>query len=622
MCGILGVAKIQNQTHPELFLTALNKMQHRGPDGFGVFHTEYVSLGHRRLSIIDLSTQANQPFLNADGKVAIIFNGEIYNYKELSNGFTLTTQSDTEVLLQGYLNHGISFFSRIRGIYAFCIYDNRDNNDPKCILMRDPAGVKPLYYTHKENALFFASEVKSLLPLLPFKPTANDRILKQYIHLGYCPEPETAYTEINCLIPGTCMVYSIRSNTISLTTIFQYSFHEKKAISLNQAITHTKHLLQQACSRNLVADVHINIALSGGIDSSLIYGYSNQLSQQGITGITIASSDADYDETAAAKAHADFIHAPHQIEYTDAEQKMELLNKLLDHFDQPYADSSFIPFYFLCKAASKHSKVLIGGDSGDEIHNGYAGHQYLPVLQKAKAFNTLFIPLLKVLSLISSKHRKRVIRKIIALLNTNSLPEMVFLWESWFPHPINMYPINPFKFEDTYHDDKTTVDDAHQYINETYFKGRMQSDYLRKSDMMSMINSIEFRVPMLDEDLTAFSLAIPYSYKSSIRQTKKILRLLHSELYPSYLSRLPKKGFTIPLDHWLGKENLDLIQDYLIHKSKRYTQYLSEDYILLLFDQLKNNDNSISRASIYQRILIVYSLERWLIKINPNPSIE
>ncbi|MFN3445852.1 MAG: asparagine synthase (glutamine-hydrolyzing), partial [Bacteroidia bacterium] len=359
MCGLLGHISTRNNTDKDTFLSALNTMTHRGPDGFGVYHNQYVSFGHRRLSIIDLSTSANQPLMFEQNKLAIIFNGEIYNYAEISEDLNLETKSDTEVLVKGYAKYGTSFFTKIRGIYAFAIMDLRKDDEPICLLLRDPAGVKPFYYFKHKNEITFASEIKAILPLIPKPIEINEEAIKEYIHLGYCAEPNTAYKNIMALTPGVLHKFDCKTAALNTTAVLTYNFKQNN-INNDIALQQTESLLKTATKRNLVADVKVNVALSGGIDSSLVYAYANQVSNNTTTGITIAFDDKDYDESAAAAAHAQHLGAPHQIEKTEVNNKLDLLNKLLLNFDQPYSDSTLIPFYFLTKAASKHSKVLIG----------------------------------------------------------------------------------------------------------------------------------------------------------------------------------------------------------------------------------------------------------------------
>lgn len=617
MCGILGVIQNNNNTNIELFNESLNLMIHRGPDGFGIIKNNYICFGHRRLSIIDLSINANQPLTCDEENLIIVFNGEIYNYNEISTELNLITKSDTEVLLKGYRKYGIDFFKKIRGAYSFCIYDNRDSKDPKCIFLRDPAGVKPLYINENKNSIVFASEIKSILPLLSESPTIDEKVIKQFIHLGYCPEPNTAFNEIKAIVPGVCTIHHIISKQNELFEILTYSF-DKIKISKRFATSKTKSLLEIACKRNMVADVKINIALSGGIDSSLIFALVNKQFNNSVTGITISFDEKEYDESKSASIFAKHIGAPIIITKTETENKLELLDKIILHFDQPFADSSCIPFYFLSKEAAKYSKVLIGGDSGDEIHNGYIGYKFLPFLQIIKncKLHLIIVPLVSMFIPFVNNNRKRLIRKIIGLLKTKNMSELMFFWESWFPPDNAMYPTQALKYNFDNLAPKINEKNIYSFLTNEYFTIRMLSDYLRKSDMMSMLNSVEFRVPMLDEDLTQFSLKIPYKYKSSLNKTKIILKKLHSTIYPKWLSKLPKKGFTIPLDTWLGEENLDLIKKILLSDSTFYTKYVSKEYTINLFDDLKVNksDDYVSRASIYQRILILYSLELWFNK--------
>lgn len=615
MCGILGILGKGLTVDKDAFKQSLDLMHHRGPDGSGTLHNVYASLGHRRLSIIDLSAEADQPFVAENGKLAIVFNGEIYNYREISADLPLRTSSDTEVLLKGYAQYGIPFFNRIRGIYSFSIYDARGAY-PRTVMLRDPAGVKPFYYFQKNGKFIFASEIKSILPFLPKGDIqVNETVIRKYIHLGYCPEPETAYQNIFALEPGVCYTFSHENGRIERQEVLKYSFKAQNTQKA-QAIAGTEKHLQQACKRNMVADVEVNVALSGGIDSSLIYALANRQNGNNVKGITVAFDERDYDESPVARKYAEHLRAPHIVERTEAENKLEMLNQLLHHFDQPYADSSFIPFYFLCRSASRHSKVLIGGDSGDEIHNGYSGFQILPIIHFVNKYrlDKVMLPGLRFVLRFARGEKKRMIRKAISLLSAKSLNELLFRWESWFPPDSGMYPFNPFQNNlNGVAQKEYTSKDFYSALTEEYFHGRMQSDYLRKSDMMSMLNSLEFRVPMLDEDLTRYSLSLPFWLKSNLKQTKAILRKIHRKIFPKELSELPKKGFTIPLDNWLGEENLKVIKAFLLRENCFYTKYIKEDYVVHLFDCLETmkGQEFVSRAAVYQRILIIYSLEFW-----------
>lgn len=615
MCGILGYVSKSNLDDEIISRCkkGLSSLRHRGPDAENIYNDDHIFLGHRRLSIIDLSESANQPFFSSCGKAAIVFNGEIYNYKDLCGGLQLRTSSDTEVLLEGFLKYGISFFKKIRGIYAFAIYDF-STLDPTVTLLRDPSGIKPLYVYHQNDILIFGSEMKAIIPIVSEKLTPREQSVLSYLQLSYVPEPHTIYEQIKTHPPGVMLVWSLNGqSTSSQLNAFDFTFRNDFSFSDNT--DRTKELLEQAAQRNLVSDVPVKMALSGGIDSSLLFAFCNR--HQSVGGITVSMNERQYDESDIAAVYANQLGAPLETINISIDNRLELLDKLLLHFDQPYADSSLIPFYFLSKAASTQTKVLIGGDGGDEIQNGYSGFKSLPALIKLR--NILPTSLTNGFfghTSLAPEKLMRIYNKGIGLLDSSSTSELLFKWGSWFPASKKQYPFNPFLKD---FNSKVELFENESQINDEglilkyYFHHRMLGDYLRKSDMMSMINSIEYRVPMLDEDLINFSLSIPYKQKSDFNTTKKILRNIHEQIYPKHTSNLVKRGFNIPLDTWLGDENLKYIRVELLRNDGVVIQYIDSKYIDLLFRTLseKSLQRYCSRPTAYQRILILYSLQIW-----------
>lgn len=575
---------------------------------------ENVYLGHRRLSIIDLSSAARQPFTSGSGGCHLTYNGEIYNFRSLAADLSLKTQSDTEVLVEGYEKFGVGYFLRLKGIYAFGLVDSRQS---KLLLYRDSAGIKPLYYAKVGQEFAFASEIKALRKIFGTKLTTNKRAIESYLKLGYIPEPDTIYNEIAALNPGCLLTLDLKDFSIREMQLFRYSFQYENSFSFNENKEQTDYLLRQAAFRNLVADVNVNLALSGGIDSSLLSYY---LRDYGVDkAITIKFGEDAYNEVPTATEFANHLKLSHVVaDITDSSQ-LDLLNKLLFHFDQPFADSSLIPFYFLCREGARHSKVLIGGDGGDEIHNGYLTHRVFPllsVLQRnwlvkrtsalAMAGHSLLAP-----------HLARFILKYNSLIKTGNRQELLSQLVSWFPASQRQYPIlpfiKPFSFQPVFEDSaKTELSDA-AYVQAYLFEQRMRSDYLRKADMMSMINGLEYRVPMLDEDLVSFSLTVPSTQKTSLRKSKLMLRSIHSEYFPLPLSNLRKKGFSLPLDTWLGTKALNEIRTNLFNSKGIVKDYIDLEYLNLLFQTLtdKKLQRYSSRESAYQRILILHSLDQW-----------
>jgi len=615
MCGIAGYFSNNTSVDVPVFEKALDRLRHRGPDHGAVKELPHGILGHRRLSIIDLSTEANQPFtLSAQPNLTMVYNGEVYNYKELGNGLqNLITNSDTEVILQGYNENGISFFKSLRGIYAFAIADYRKSS--RVILYRDPSGIKPLYYYLKNGQFIFASEIKAIVPLVKDPLEIHDAVIKAYLSVGYCPEPYTVYQDIKAVVPGTLLELDLNSFTLSSQTLNGYDFKEHSQYYNEVDIRNSvSGLLKQSVKRNVVSDVPLLFSLSGGIDSSLIVAFSKDNGYQPET-LTVSFNDKDYNESEVAQIFADRLNVKANFTTCDTTGSLDLLKKLLLHFDQPYADSSFIPFYFLSREAARHGKVLVGGDGGDEIHAGYSNFVTVPRIRRLKILQPFFALATHVLK----GNYKRLLKKINVLLSSKSDEELIYLRESWIYPSLKLNGEKPFTFD--FREGvalysscfPTNVDDSFslKFSNDVFYR-RMVSDYLRKTDMMSMLNSIEYRVPMLDEDLVQFSLGIPLKYKIHHDKGKKILRELHSQFFPQETTSRPKTGFSIPLDTWLSKADFDEIENYLLQDGI-LNKYVNSKYIQSLFKALHNNAyaSSISRAGAYQQILIFYSLQLW-----------
>lgn len=616
MCGIFGYVSFFSgrQYSVEQCRASLSLLKHRGPDGEGEYFDEQVYMGNRRLRIIDLTDAARQPFISHSQNSVLVYDGEIYNYKELSAGLPLRTRSDTEVLLEGYEKYGYAFFLRLRGMYAFCIYDIPLQ---KFFLYRDPAGIKPLYVKINPAGVVWASEIKALACWDKGQLTTNEAALKSYISLGYVPEPHTIYNEIEAVAPGRLMEWNIKTGQQDTCVLQQYSFNNENAYSFSENCEQTDFLLRQATARNQVADVDANIALSGGIDSSLLTYYSRDFGRG--KAITISIGEEKYNEASTAAVYASHLGMEHVLAEVNTSDHLNLINKLLTHFDQPYADSSLIPFFFLCREASQYSKVLIGGDGGDEIHNGYFTQLVFPMLagvQSMPAIADLFRVVLSVKKLLPV-NRHRQLLKIAKGLSLSNRSELLFHLLAWFPLSPEQYPLYPFRYQphevNLFADNLQFTDLA--FLQSVLFKERMQSDYLRKADMMAMLNSLEYRVPMLDEDLVSFSHSIPYHQKCSLMKSKKILRAIHSRYFPASLSGLSKKGFSIPLDTWLGEDALAEMKRFICLPHGIVKDYVDLRYVDILFKSLtyKYYQRFSSRESTCQRILILYALQWWYI---------
>lgn len=621
MCGLVGYVDLINTPDQAVCEKALKSITHRGPDNQSYTLENGVFLGHTRLSIIDLSDSAHQPMVDATHNVSMVYNGEVYNFRELKRDKladeTFQTTSDSEVILKGYVRYGIDFFDWMRGIFAVAIYDGR--GEGKLVLARDRGGIKPLYLYETEKSIGFSSEIKALKPFMA-DHSINESCLKAYLNLGYCPEPHTIYRSVTALEPGAVLEFSAQGKRLHKP--MKYDFSMRNEFSFEQNLERTEELVKAAVAKNLVADVDVTVALSGGVDSSLMYYYANK-SQPGINGITVRFNDEAYDESPLAKRYADYLNGKQEIIDLENDFDLGVLNKILLNFDQPYADSSAIPVYYLTRASAKYSKVLIGGDGGDELFNGYPSQTWLYKLMKLKKSGLTRLPTTGLLGLggmLTKGSKKRLLNRL-NLLWSGTPVEMLYDWHSWFPRNTSLDGRSAFKFNDKKGPElysELFAEDASLGLDEKvvfdYFRKTMLSDYLRKTDMMSMFNGVEYRVPLLDEDLVSFALSIPFEQKSALKKTKIFLRKIHENCYPPDTSKAKKKGFSIPLDKNLSRDDFMEMKNSILAKDSLVTEYIDETYINFLFKSLESRagrEADISRDSVYQRILMLYSLRLW-----------
>ncbi|MDQ3193636.1 MAG: asparagine synthetase B family protein, partial [Bacteroidota bacterium] len=461
---------------------------------------------------------------------------------------------------------------------------------------------------------------KALTPGLKNELTTNEDVLKCYLNLGYCPEPYTIYSQINAVEPGNAI--EIGKHGVKRSSFINYNFTAVNDFDFKKNVEITEGKFKKAVERNLIADVEVAVALSGGIDSSLIYAYANG-ADKNIKGLTIRFDDKEYNEEEIAKIYSRTIKGNHEFVEVDTHLNIETLNKILINFDQPYADSSAINVYYLTRATRKVTKVLVGGDGGDELFNGYPSMTWLTHVEKLIGSNITKKggeKILELANIFSNTSRRRLIKRILDLW-TDEPQELLYDWHSWFPRKTQFEKGSPFLFDTAAGIElyksifKNHVPGGFkQYVVFDYFRKTMLSDYLRKTDMMSMLNGVEYRVPILDEDMVNFALTIPFEQKSTLKTSKKILRTIHSRKYPAETSKMSKKGFMIPLDTSLSKQDFSVIKEDLLDKGNIACEYVKRDYVQFLFKALEDRtgaENEISRAGVYQRILMLYSLSLW-----------
>ena len=612
MCGFLMIR--DKNLHLNNAKKALKTLKHRGPDHTGTVVSEDIFLGHNRLSIIDLGKNANQPMVNKNGKVILVYNGEIYNYKSLKINFLkdtwFNTNSDSELIIEGYEKFGISFFEKLRGMYAFVMYDFRDNQK-KIISVRDSFGIKPLYIFQNEDIYIISSEIKGIISYLNGGQETDQIMILHYLMQGYCSEPRTIYKTIRTQRPGFIEIFNVNNNQHSVKNlnVIQWGSKEKNRYPKN-----FEFYIRQAVDRNLVSDVPIKVALSSGIDSSTIFALAKHNKKN--YGLTVKMENPNFDESKIALQYSKILNKKTEIITINQNINLEKINDLLRHFDQPFGDSSFIPSFFLNKACKKiSSTVILGGDGGDEHLYGYDSMHYLYFLNS----NLIFKKIINKISYIILKFiQNRKLLKINGL--SGNLNESFYYRNSWLLNNALSKNLNSnwlsksISYKWNTEMEKTSSID-NMIINQ-FFRTVLLSDYLRKTDMMSMYNGVEYRVPFLDEDLVNYSLTIPKKKKYKFGSGKIPLRTLHNRLYRGFGSYLPKRGFSIPFDEYLKlSEKKEMNYEIKTFMKNGGGDYLDKDYVDGLCNNFMNFGNrrsNLKRQSILQRYFIIYSAAKFL----------
>jgi asparagine synthase (glutamine-hydrolysing) len=570
MCGIVGIASKVNIDNYSWLNGARDTMIHRGPDDAGEWWSDNgnIGLGHRRLSIIELSNAGHQPMLDFYNRYVITFNGEIYNFQELriiliNLGFIFNTYTDTEVILNGYRAWGPEVLSKLNGMFAFCIYDIEKNS---LFIARDRAGEKPLFYSLVNNVFKFSSELKALL----FKQTnyVNYDSFDCYLSMGFVPGNLSIVKGVNKLPPAHFLQFDLNSGELEIRRYWQIPEFNNQKIDEDELIFTLDELLNDTIKKQLVADVPIGVLLSGGLDSSLITAFAARSKKDLKTFTVRFPGYSQFDETKHARLISNHFNTNH-IELDAADATVDILPLLAKQFDEPIIDSSMIPTYLVSNLIKSHCTVALGGDGGDELFGGYNHYSRLlmlenklkfihPIIRKnAAIFSEIFLPLgfkgrnwmqgLNIdfstgLPLIASYFDKLTRKK---LLNNNQLT-------------LNAELIRQGRIPIT--------QDIIQRSTRTDFENYLPEDILVKVDRASMLNSLEIRAPFLDYRIIEFAFSrIPTSLKANTSNKKIILKKLAKKLLPNEFDFNRKQGFSIPLSEWLKRGSwINYFEDVLL----------------------------------------------------------
>ena len=553
MCGICGIIG-ETKDKEKVLARMMKVMEHRGPDGGDTYASDGALLGFRRLSIIDLDT-GMQPMVNEDGSMALVFNGEIYNYQTLrkvlkQKGHEFRNSSDSEVILHGYEEYQKELLGKLRGMFGFAVWDDKKKS---LFAARDYFGIKPFYYAVVENTLVFASEIKCILEYPGYQKKVNEEALEQYLSFQYSALPETFFKGIYKLLPGHYLTFE--NQELKVGRYFEPTLDPGAKESESAMIAETRKVMNQSVKRHLISDVEVGSFLSSGVDSSLIAALSK--CNRTFT-VGFAHEGDKYNEITYAKELSKKIGIENQCKYISREEFKEAIPKVMYHMDEPLADASAVALYFLAQEASKKVKVVLSGEGADEIFGGY--NIYLE--PKALGWSR-WIPL-KVREKLASvaerlprhmKGRNYLIRAARPLskryignayIFTADERKRLLRRKKEGPKPNELLKKEYDKMRGLPDSDQM------QALDLVYW---LPGDILLKADKMSMAHSLEVRVPFLDKDVFEVARRIPHSLKTKKYTTKYVLRKVADEYLPEQVAKKKKLGFPIPIRNWFKEED-------------------------------------------------------------------
>lgn len=594
MCGIIGIYNFGNKK--EVSKDILKKMCdvifHRGPDEEGYYIASKfkvqslklenetvgdIGLGIRRLAIIDLQT-GSQPIHNEDNTLWTVCNGEIYNFLELKEdllkkGHGFYTKTDVETIVHLYEEFGVGCLEHLRGMFAFALWDEKNQ---LLFLARDRVGKKPLYYTMHNGSLVFASEIKSILRYLNFTPEINFETIDYFLTYQYIPQPITIFKNIFKLPPASYILCNKNGN-IKIERYWELDFRKKQNITFNEAKQKIKEILTEATKLRLISDVPLGAFLSGGHDSSIIVGLMALNSKEKVKTFSVGFKEQDFSELKYAKIVAEHFDTEH-TEIIVEPKMAEVLPKLVWFYDQPFADTSIIPSYYVSNVTRKYVKVALNGDGGDENFCGYLRYPAIklsslfPFEIFGNKFYTEFGKLIPLVETTSAKNKLRYFRRFFTALG-NPISVRQVLWHCFFTNELKdfiysdfmksvinknvyTYLVNTYNLAKAYDIiDKISYTDINTYLPE---------DLLVKMDIASMANSLEARSPFLDHKLLEFTSSIPSYWKLRYGfKTKYILKKTFEDFLPKQIIKRHKQGFGLPIGKWLRYDLKDFIKEIL-----------------------------------------------------------
>lgn len=624
MCGIAGFCNFTGNAQANIERMK-ERMYHRGPDAGGTYITEdgQIALGHRRLSIVDLSENGTQPMTSHSGRFVIVYNGEIYNYKKLANKLLQEKKiaafrgtSDTEVLLEAFEAYGIEkTIAMCKGMFAIALYDKEEKT---LYLLRDRVGEKPLYYGMVGESFVFASDVGCISVIDGFHNPICREVLDLYFVHGYIPAPYSIYEGIYKLEPGTMLKIKSPFNKWEIKPYWsmkEAAYKGQKDLfkgSFQEAADELERLLKEAISEQMVADVPVGAFLSAGIDSSTIVALMQSLNKGKVKSFTIGMEEKGYNEAVYAKEIAQHLGTEHTELYITDKDAREVIPKLGYMFGEPFADSSQIPTYLVSKMTREHVTVSLSGDGGDELFCGYTSYFSVERIWNKMKGVPYFIRKPCSGLVLHSPLSKRPIYKVKGKLLEAKDPSDLYIF-SMETEPLARkicltHKDIPYKYSEY---EEGFLEEANHNVMLMDMLMYHPDDILVKVDRTAMAVSLETRVPMLDKDLVEFAWRLPIDYKRGEGVGKKVLREVLYRYVPKEMMERPKKGFSIPIDQWLRQPEMRMWAEGLIDKKLLKEQgILDPDVVLRMWDDF------MIRGEWRIQIWYILMFQQWLMQIH------
>jgi asparagine synthase (glutamine-hydrolysing) len=625
MCGICGIYNAQSgePVSAEILGHMTNSISHRGPDDSGSYLDGPVGLGFARLSIIDLSG-GHQPMSNETGDIWLVFNGEIWNYKELrkellEKGHQFRTNSDSETIVHAYEEYGLDCVARLNGMFGFAIWDASRR---RLLLARDRAGKKPLYYTRVNGNFLFGSEIKALLYHPDVKRQADPQALADFLSVRYVPGPATLFANIYKVLPGHWVLYE--NDNLREECYWDYAFGQTERRPIEEYIQGIRHHVHRAVEQRMIADVPVGAFLSGGVDSSIVTGTMSQLTNQPIQTFAVGFDEEGYSELPYARLVADYFGTEHHelvVKCSDLSRYWPLLTW---HRDEPVSEPSDLGVYLVSKLASTYVKVVLSGEGGDELFAGYPKYvvdwmaRYYHVLPTSVR-DKVIMPLLDLLPY-SMRKLKTAARNL-----SQPVPQR---WMSWFGIFNGQLKENILS-----ESIKASIDTDSSRVFRRWLENNPQRDnlssmlyldtkiwlpdnLLMKGDKMTMAASLEARMPLLDYQLTEYAASIPSSAKVKPFKAKYLFKRAYADFLPEAILTRKKMGFNVPTGTWFREGQRNLITQLLLSERARDRGYLNDAFVASLL-----RDHLEGRTNYQSQLFILASLELWFRVFIDSPNL-